>query len=103
MKSWYSVIAIGITTMTLAAVPVLAAPKMTAAQARQVVLARYPHSKIVGKVSYENEERGWEYSVTIQSGQTLREVMVDANTGKIVSVENTNPAEEQREGLQKGK
>src|SRR5437868_920108 len=71
-------------------------PKMTAAQAIKAALKKY-HGKVVGRVPLENEEGKWEYAVTIRSGKKLREVMVNADTGKIDSVEVTTTKEEAKE------
>ncbi len=73
--------------------------RITAAQARATALKKYP-GHVEGKVKLENEDGSWQYSVMIRSGKTLREVMVDAHTGKIASVEKTSKAEEQREAQQ---
>ena len=70
--------------------------KVTAKQATATALHRY-HGKVVGKVELENEEGKWQYAVNVRSGKTLREVMVDANTGKIASVEVTSAKEEAKE------
>lgn len=70
--------------------------KITAAQAQKVALAKYP-GKVVGKVELENEDGKWQYSVMVRSGKTLREVNVDANTGKIANVEVTTDAKEAKE------
>lgn len=70
--------------------------KITAAQARAAALKKYP-GKVEGKINLENEDGKWQYSVNVRSGKTLREVMVDANTGKIASVEVTTKAEEAKE------
>jgi hypothetical protein len=67
-----------------------------ASEATKVALARYP-GKVVGRVVLENEDGKMQYSVNIRSGKTLREVMVDAKTGKIASVEKTSAKEEARE------
>lgn len=66
------------------------------AKAKAVALKKY-HGKVVGKVALENEEGKWEYAVNVRTGKTLREVMVDASTGKIANVEVTTPAEEAKE------
>ena len=50
-----------------------------------------------GKINLEDEEGSWQYAVNIRSGKTLREVMVNAMTGKIANVEVTTNAEEARE------
>jgi uncharacterized membrane protein YkoI len=70
--------------------------KISAAQANAVALKKYP-GKIVGKTPLENEEGTWQYGVLVQSGKTLREVMVNANTGKIDSVEVTTKQKEAKE------
>jgi hypothetical protein len=70
--------------------------KVSSAQASRSALAKY-HGKVVGKVVLENEGGKWQYAVNVRTGKTLREVMVDANTGKIASVEVTTPAEEAKE------
>ncbi|MFI5384604.1 MAG: PepSY domain-containing protein [Fimbriimonadales bacterium] len=70
--------------------------KTTAAQAQKTALAKY-HGTVVGKVELENEDGKWQYAVVIKSGKIMREVMVDANTGKIGSVEKVTAAEEAKE------
>jgi len=70
--------------------------KITSAQARKIALAKYP-GKVVGKVELENEEGTWQYSVMVRSGKKLREVMVNAKTGKIDNVEVTTAAKEAKE------
>ncbi len=70
--------------------------KITAAQANEIALKKY-HGKIVGNTPLENEEGKWQYGVMVRSGKTLREVMVNAMTGKIDSVEVTTEAKESAE------
>ena len=70
--------------------------RITASQATKTALKRYP-GKVLGKVALENEDGRWQYSVNVKSGKTLREVMVDAKSGKIASVEKTTAAEERKE------
>lgn len=70
--------------------------KIAAAQAVRVATTRY-HGRVVGKVPLENEEGRMQYAVTIRSGKVLREVMVNANTGKIDSAEVTTAAKERAE------
>lgn len=70
--------------------------RITQAQARAAALKRY-HGHVEGPVKLENEEGGWQYSVMVRTGKTLHEVMVDAKTGKIATVETTSKAEEQQE------
>ena len=73
--------------------------KISAARANAVVLKRFP-GKLTAKTTLENEEGKWQYGVMVRSGKTLREVMVDANTGKIVDVEVTSAAKEGVEARQ---
>lgn len=84
--------------LALTLVTAQAAPKtrFTAAQANAIVLKRFP-GKLTGKTVLENEEGSWQYGVMVQSGRTLREVMVDANSGKIVDIEKTTVAKERAE------
>lgn len=71
--------------------------RITAAQANAIVLKRYP-GKLTAKTTLENEEGSWQYGVMVRSGHTLREVMVDANSGKIANVEVTTAS---KEGVEK--
>lgn len=71
--------------------------KITATQAEKIALKKYP-GKITEKTQLENEEGVWQYSVMIQSDKTLREVMVNAQTGKIDNVEVTSAEKEKNEG-----
>ncbi len=71
--------------------------KISAAAAAKAALAKYPGKLVGGKIPLENEEGKWQYGVMVQSGKILREVMVDANTGKIANVEVTTAAKEVKE------
>lgn len=70
--------------------------KISAARAEKVAIAKY-HGKLAGRTDLENEDGKWQYSVTVRSGRTMREVMVDANTGMVASVEIVSAKEEARE------
>ena len=65
-------------------------------QAQAAALKTYP-GKVEGKIALEDEEGSWQYAVNIRSGRKLREVMVNATTGKIANMEVTTKAEETRE------
>ncbi len=71
--------------------------KVGVARANAVVLQRFP-GKLVARTTLENEEGKWQYGVMVRSGRTLREVMVDAYTGKIADIEATSAA---KEGIEK--
>ena len=69
---------------------------ITAGKARAIALKKF-HGKVMGKIALENEDGKMEYAVNVKSGKILREIMVDANTGKIANVEITTKAEEAKE------
>lgn len=56
--------------------------RLTAAQANAIALKRF-RGKVVGKTTLENDKGQWQYDVTVRSGKTLREIAVNAMTGKI--------------------
>lgn len=70
--------------------------RITMAQANAIALKKFP-GKLTQKTTLENEEGSWQYGVMVRSGRTLREVMVDANSGKIANVEVTNASQENSE------
>ena len=70
--------------------------RVSAAQATATVLKKFP-GQLTEKTVLENEEGTWQYGVMVRSGHTLREVMVDAKTGKIANVEVTTAGKEQVE------
>lgn len=72
---------------------------ITAKQAEGIALKKFP-GKIVEKTKLENEEGVMQYGVMVKSGKTLREVMVNAKTGKIDSVEVTTASTEKKEAAQ---
>jgi hypothetical protein len=76
--------------------------KITAAQANTAALKKYPGT-VVGKTKLENEEGVWQYGVMVESGKTLREVMVNAKTGKIDTVEVTSASKERVEARSEAK
>ncbi len=70
--------------------------KISAAQANAIVLKKFPGT-LTAKTTLENEEGIWQYGVMVRSGRTLREVMVNARSGKIANVETTTPRSERIE------
>jgi len=73
--------------------------KITVKQAEAIALKKYP-GKIVEKTKLENEEGVWQYGVMVKSNKILREIMVNAKTGKIDSVEVTTASKEKKESDQ---
>jgi uncharacterized membrane protein YkoI len=88
MRNFKTVLMGSLTVVGLVSGVGMAAPhaKLTAGKASSIAIAKYPGT-VVGSPKLENEENGWEYSVLVRSGKQLREVMVNANTGSIASVE----------------
>ena len=75
----------------------LAAPhKISAAKAGKIALARV-HGKIQGTPKLENEDGVWQYAVIVMDGKTMKEIGVNADTGKITAVETVTAAEEAKE------
>lgn len=70
--------------------------KITSDQAKAIALKKFA-GNVEGKILLENEEGSWQYAVNVRSGKVLREVMVDAKTGKIANVEVTSKSEEAKE------
>ena len=103
MKTSTNLVRIAATVAALGAglSSVLAAPhaKVGVARANAVVLRRFP-GKLTAPTTLENEEGKWQYGVMVRSGRTLREVMVDAYTGKIADIEVTSVAKERVEKKQ---
>ncbi len=79
-----------------------AAPKLTMKDARAIALKKAPGT--VKSSEYEHEKGRWVYSfdiVTKEPGVT--EVLVDANTGKIIEVTQESPAQEKAEKAKEAK
>jgi uncharacterized membrane protein YkoI len=77
----------------------VAAPKghkITPDKARRIATAKY-HGTVTKAPHLEHEDGQWQYEVLIKSGKNLLEVNVNADTGKIGSVEKTSAAGERRE------
>ncbi len=70
--------------------------KITAKRATAIALKKYP-GKVLHQANLEHEDGRWQYEIIIKFGKKMKEVNVDAETGKIASVENTSAAEEARE------
>ena len=97
-KVVYLVSIIAALALSSAAFGQVKAPKVpvSAKKAEAIALKKYP-GKMTGKTALENEEGKWQYGVLVKSGKTLREVMVNAKTGKIDTVEVTTEAKERSE------
>ena len=76
--------------------PVAPKVKVSLKKAETIAMKKYP-GKLAGKTELENEEGKWQYAVMVRSGKTLREIMVNANTGKIDNVEVTTDDKEAKE------
>lgn len=77
--------------------------KITRAAAEKTALAKVPDGKV--KEAELEEEDGklvWSFDITRPGTKNITEVLVDAITGKIVSVEVETPKEQAEEDKEKG-
>ncbi len=70
--------------------------KITPTQATKIATAKYPGS-VLKKPKLEFEDGVWQWEIIVKSHGKMTEVNVNADTGKIGSVENTSPGEEAKE------
>jgi peptidase YpeB-like protein len=70
--------------------------KITPEAAAKIALRKFP-GKVKGTPHLEHEDGQWQYEVLVKTAKHLKEVNVNADSGKIGSVENTSAAEEARE------
>ncbi|MEK6371687.1 MAG: PepSY domain-containing protein [Acidobacteriota bacterium] len=71
-------------------------PKLSMKQARGIALKAVPGS--VKSEEYEHEKGKWVYSFDIATKDPgVMEVLVDANTGKIIETTHETPAQEAKE------
>lgn len=82
--------------LTLAVCALAAPTRITAAKAAKIAQAKY-HGKLLGTPKLEKEDGVWQYAVLVTRGKKMKEIMVNANTGKIGNVETVTAAEEARE------
>ena len=88
-----------LSTFALLAVTALALAgphKISPQQATKIALAKV-HGKLQGKPKLENEDGVWQYALIIRAGKLMKEVGVNAETGKITAIETVTAAEEARE------
>jgi len=88
-------------SLTFAQTAKKTAHKITPTKAAAIAVKKYP-GKVQGTPKLEHEDGHGQYEVLVKSGKHLKEVNVDADSGKIASVENTSAAEEAKEA-KKGK
>lgn len=72
--------------------------KVTKAQAEEIALAKVPQGKIKS-AEIENEHHAlvWSFDITTPGSKDITEVLVDAKSGKILSVDTENPAAQAKE------
>ena len=72
--------------------------KITQAQAEQTALARVPDGKIQSaELEREDGKLVWSFDLARPGTKDITEVQVDAMSGKIVSVENETPKQQEQE------
>ena len=76
-------------------------PKISMEQAKQIALQK--ENGTVKSSELEKEHGRWIYSLDISTPSGIREVNVDANTGKIVEDSKETSADEAREAAQEHK
>ena len=87
------------TAVAFAAAP---KPKLSMKQARDIALKAVPGT--VKSEEYEHEKGKWVYSFDITTKDPgVMEVLVDANTGKIIETTHETPAQEAKEKEQEAK
>jgi hypothetical protein len=78
--------------------------KISQAQAQQTALAKAPGGTV--KSAELEEEKGrlvWSFDIAKLGTKDLTEVLVDASTGEVVSIENESPAQQAQEEKEKVK
>src|SRR5258708_2581250 len=72
--------------------------KVSKADAEKLALAQVPNGTIKeGELEREKGKLIWSFDITIPGSKNIKEVNVDAMTGKIVSVETETPAQQAKE------
>ena len=77
-------------------------PKITMDQARQAALTAVPGGTVKSE-ELEKEKGKWIYSFDIQSGKEIREVWIDAETGKVLANKAESPADEKAESKEENR
>ncbi|MEO5719348.1 MAG: PepSY domain-containing protein [Chthoniobacterales bacterium] len=72
--------------------------KITKAEAEKIALAKVPEGKIQS-AEIENEHHAlvWSFDIVKPGSKDITEVLVNAKTGKIVSVDTENPTAQAKE------
>jgi uncharacterized membrane protein YkoI len=72
--------------------------KITKAQAEQIALAKVSHG-VVQSAEIENEKGHlvWSFDITRPNTKDITEILVDAQTGKIISKQNETPLDQAKE------
>ncbi len=79
-------------TFAISFVQALPQVKVSEQRATKIATAKY-RDTLIAKTILEHEDGKWEYSVLIRSKGKLREIIVDAMTGKITEAEVLPPNE----------
>ncbi|MBS1912237.1 MAG: PepSY domain-containing protein [Bacteroidetes bacterium] len=97
MKSIGLALACAVAVMISASVPASAQkPKVTMKQARAAAQQAVPDGRIKS-AELEHEDGQFIYSFDIKTGSGIKEVWVDAMTGKVTRTENETKADEKNE------
>lgn len=91
-----SILALALGLAVLLSAAARTTPKITMDQARKAALAAVPGGAVKSQ-ELEKEKGRWIYSFDIQSGKEIREVWIDAETGKVLANKAESPADEKAE------
>jgi uncharacterized membrane protein YkoI len=72
--------------------------KITKAQAQEIALAKVPQGT-VKSAEIENEKGHlvWSFDIAKPNTKDITEILVDANTGKIISIQTESPRDQAKE------
>jgi uncharacterized membrane protein YkoI len=74
------------------------APKISKAQATKIALAQVPRGKVQSaELETEHQQLVYSFDIRVPGKSGIEEVLVNANTGKIVAHEHESPAKEAAE------
>lgn len=104
-KTYFAILALALISLTArtgfaqaSETELLKQAKITKTQAEQIALAKVPQGKIQS-AEIENEHHAlvWSFDIVKPGSKDITEVLVNARTGKIVSVDTENPAAQAKE------
>ena len=72
--------------------------KVTKAQAQEIALAKVPHGTVTSaEIENEKGHLVWSFDITKPHTKNITEILVDAKTGKIISIQTESPRDQAKE------